>query len=98
MFVIDKEYALCPVGKPQFDMKYRVVDDDGNDVPDGEIGEFVFENPYVRGYINLPEETAKVFKGCRYFEEKYGNVEWMAYPKIDVVTCENKLGELSYRG
>ena len=49
MFVIDKEYALCPVGKTQFDMKYRVVDDDGNDVPDGEIGEFVFENPYVRG-------------------------------------------------
>ena len=67
MFVIDKEYDLCPVGKPQFDMKYRVVDDDGNDVPDGEIGEFVFENPYVRGYINLSEETAKVFKdGCFY--------------------------------
>ena len=37
-------------------------------------------------------------ESCRYFEEKYGNVEWMAYPKIDVVTCENKLGELSYRG
>ena len=37
MFVIDKEYALCPVGKPQFDMKYRVADDDGNDVPDGEL-------------------------------------------------------------
>lgn len=48
MFVIDKEYDLCPVGKPQFDMKYRVVDDDGNDVPDGEIGEFVFKKPYVR--------------------------------------------------
>ena len=62
IFVIDKEYDVCPVGKPQFDMKYRVVDDDGNDVPDGEIGEFLFENPYVRGYINLPEETAKVFK------------------------------------
>lgn len=62
MFIIDKEYDVCPVGKPQFDMKYRVVDDDGNDVPDGEIGEFIFENPYVRGYINLPEETAKAFK------------------------------------
>lgn len=62
MFVIDKEYDVCPVGKPQFDMKYRVVDDNGNDVPVGEIGEFIFENPYVRGYINLPEETAKAFK------------------------------------
>ena len=25
MFVIDREYDVCPVGKPQFDMKYRVV-------------------------------------------------------------------------
>ena len=62
MFVIDKECDICPIGKPQFDVKYRVVDDDGNDVPNGEIGELAFENPYVRGYINLPEETAKAFK------------------------------------
>jgi acyl-coenzyme A synthetase/AMP-(fatty) acid ligase len=61
MFVVDKEYDVCPVGKPQFDLKYRVVDEYGNDVPEGEIGEFIFENPYVRGYINLPEETAKAF-------------------------------------
>ncbi len=74
MFVIDKEYALCPVGKPQFDMKYRVVDDDGNDVPDGEIGEFVFENPYVRGYINLPEETAKVFKDGYFYTADFVQV------------------------
>ena len=48
MFVIDREYDVCPIGKPQFDMKYRVVDDDGNDVPEGETGEFIFESPYVR--------------------------------------------------
>ena len=74
MFVIDKEYDLCPVGKPQFDMKYRVVDDDGNDVPDGEIGEFVFENPYVQGYINLPEETAKVFKDGYFYTADFVQV------------------------
>ena len=62
MFVIDKEYDVCPIGKPQFDLKYRVVDDAGNDVPEGEIGELIFENPYSRGYINLPEETAQAFK------------------------------------
>ena len=67
MFVIDKEYSVCPIGKPQFDMKYRVVDEDGNDVPDGEIGEYVFESPYVRGYINLPEETKKAFKDGYYY-------------------------------
>ena len=74
MFVIDKEYDLCPVGKPQFDMKYRVVDDDGNDVPDGEIGEFLFETPYVRGYINLPEETAKVFKDGYFYTADFVQV------------------------
>ena len=74
MFVIDKEYALCPEGKPQFDMKYRVVDDDGNDVPDGEIGEFVFENPYVQGYINLPEETAKVFNDGYFYTADFVQV------------------------
>ena len=31
------------------------------EVAPGEIGELCFENPYVRGYINLPEETAKAF-------------------------------------
>ena len=67
MFVIDKEYDVCPIGKPQFDMKYRIVDEDGNDVPDGEIGEYIFESPYVRGYINLPEETKKAFIDGYYY-------------------------------
>ena len=62
MFVIDKEYDVCPIGKPQFDLKYKIVDEEGNPVPDGQVGEFAFENPFVRGYINLPEETAKFFR------------------------------------
>ena len=66
MFLIDREYDVCPIGKPQFDLKYRIVDDEGNDVPEGETGELIFENPYVRGYINLPEENAKVFKDGYY--------------------------------
>lgn len=62
IFKIDKPYATCPIGKPQFDIECVLLDDDGNEVPDGEIGEFCFENKYVRGYINLPEETAKAFR------------------------------------
>ena len=62
MFEIDKEYDVCPIGKPQFDLKYRIIDEEGNDVPTGEIGEFIFENPYAREYINLPEESSKVFR------------------------------------
>ena len=67
MFSIDKEYDVCPIGKPQFDLKYRIIDEEGNDVPAGEIGEFIFENPYARGYINLLEETQKVFRDGYYY-------------------------------
>lgn len=39
-----------------------LLDENGNEVEDGQKGEVCFENPYVRGYINLPEQTAEVFK------------------------------------
>ena len=62
IFEIDKSYEVCPIGKPEVRTKIRLLDEDGNEVPDGETGELCFENPYVRGYINLPEETKKSFR------------------------------------
>lgn len=94
MFIIDKEYDLCPVGKPQFDMKYRIVDDDGNDVPAGEIGEFAFENPYVRGYINLPEETAKSFKDGYFYTADLVQV----LPDGNIVICGRKSDMIKING
>ena len=38
-----------------------LLDEDGNPVPDNETGELCFRNEYVRGYMNLPEETGKAF-------------------------------------
>jgi long-chain acyl-CoA synthetase len=35
--------------------------EDGKEAEDGEIGEMCFEDPYVRGYINLPEQTEESF-------------------------------------
>ena len=60
-FKIDKSYETCPIGKPQVETKIVLLDEDGNEVPAGEMGELCFINPYVRGYINLPEETSRVF-------------------------------------
>jgi len=60
-FPIDKAYEVCPIGKPQVETTIYLRDENGNDVPDGETGELCFVNPYVRGYINLPEETKKAF-------------------------------------
>ena len=61
VFPIDKSYEACPIGKPEVETKIILIDEDGNEVKDDEIGELCFENPYVRGYINLPEESAKAF-------------------------------------
>ena len=59
VFKIDKSYENCPIGKPEVETRVFLLGEDGNEVEDGEIGELCFENPFVRGYINLPEETAK---------------------------------------
>lgn len=61
VFRIDKSYDTCPIGKPQIDTKIILLGEDGQEVKDGETGELCFEDPYVRGYINLPEETEKAF-------------------------------------
>ena len=62
VFKIDRAYETCPIGKPEIDTKIVLINEDGEEAADGEIGELCFENPFVRGYINLPEETEKAFK------------------------------------
>lgn len=42
----------------------KLLDDDGNEVPDGEAGELYANNPYIfDGYWKLPEKTAAAFRG-----------------------------------
>ena len=61
-FLIDKKYEQTPVGHSEFGHEILLLDESGNPVPVGEEGEVCFENKYVRGYMNLPEQTAAVFK------------------------------------
>jgi acyl-CoA synthetase (AMP-forming)/AMP-acid ligase II len=42
----------------------RLLDEAGNDVPQGEVGELAVSSPYLfSGYLNLPEATAKATRG-----------------------------------
>jgi fatty-acyl-CoA synthase len=50
------------VGKPQLLVRARIVDANGCDVPEGEIGELLFAGPAVTpGYWNNPEATRAAF-------------------------------------
>lgn len=50
------------VGLPVVGADIRIVDEDGRDVAEGEVGELWVRSPNnVRGYWNKPEETAKAF-------------------------------------
>ncbi len=65
-FRIDRAYDVCPIGCPQVETEIHLLDEDGNEVSEGQTGELCFVNPYVRGYINLPEETKTAFRGGLY--------------------------------
>ena len=56
-FFVDKPES-CGPAMPNFDVK--CVDDDGNTVPEGQIGElWVKGAPVIRGYLNRPDATAE---------------------------------------
>jgi 2,3-dihydroxybenzoate-AMP ligase len=57
------EVRLETVGRPMCpDDEVRLVDDEGRDVPDGEVGELACRGPYtLRGYYKAPEHNARVF-------------------------------------
>ncbi|MEV0149894.1 MULTISPECIES: long-chain-fatty-acid--CoA ligase [unclassified Nonomuraea] len=55
---------LGSVGTPMLNVEVRVVDEQMNDVPQGEIGEIVYRGPSIMsGYWNKPAETAEAFAG-----------------------------------
>ena len=50
-------------GKPVLNVETRLMDDEGNFVPLGEVGEIVHRSGHVMtGYLNDPEKTAEAFQ------------------------------------
>ncbi|MEU3347267.1 acyl-CoA synthetase [Streptomyces sp. NPDC006700] len=50
-------------GRPVLFVDARVVDEEGDDVPDGTPGEIVYRSPQLcEGYWDMPEETAEAFR------------------------------------
>jgi len=54
---------MASVGKPFVNVEIRLVDDEGNDVPVGEVGEILARGPNImEGYYKEPEATARTLK------------------------------------
>lgn len=57
------QVRLETVGRPVSpDDEWKLVDDDGHEVPPGQVGELICRGPYtLRGYFRAPEHNARVF-------------------------------------
>ena len=65
-WIVDKQVrstsSSLPVGRAMPDLSIALVDDQGEPVPDGEVGELVLSGRYLaRGYHNDPELNARMF-------------------------------------
>lgn len=58
-----EEHLLNSVGRPSLSVRMRLVDQDGEDVAPGEIGEIVTRSDQTMiGYLNQQEETARTLR------------------------------------
>lgn len=64
----------APVGKSQSDIEVFVLDENEMEVGTGKIGEICYRNPYVRGYLNLPERTRKLLRGRLFHTGDAGSI------------------------
>jgi long-chain acyl-CoA synthetase len=61
---VDESSGALSVGVPVFNTVVRIVGEDGQELPPGEIGEFVTSGPQVvPGYWEKPEETENALPG-----------------------------------
>jgi long-chain acyl-CoA synthetase len=61
---VDDTSGALSVGVPVFNTVVRIVGDDGQDLPAGQVGEIVTSGPMVvPGYWNKPEETEHALPG-----------------------------------
>ena len=59
----EQERKAGSAGRAVVNVETRIVDDDDNDVPAGEIGEIIHRSPQcMLGYWNDPEKTAAMFR------------------------------------
>jgi len=86
---------LKTVGRPSDWVEMKIVDDEGNELPPGEMGEICFKGPAVMlGYLNNPEETAKALKDGWLYTGDIGYVDEDGY----LYYCDRKKDMIKHKG
>lgn len=62
VYELRKPQTPAPVGKSAV-LDVFILREDGTEAKRGEKGEVVWRNPFVRGYLNLPEKTRSLLSG-----------------------------------
>ena len=108
---LNKPYDIAPVGIPLLDeIEARIIDDDGNIIEGPGQGELCFKNDFVRGYINLPEQTDSTWRdglfhtndclrrdseGNYYVVGRYDDMIKINGNRVEPVEIENKIKEVT---
>lgn len=73
---VDPQTGALSVGKPMPTVDIVVLDDEGQQLPPGQIGEFAVSGPQiVPGYWNQPDQTAAAFRDGRLLTGDVGYVD-----------------------
>jgi acyl-CoA synthetase (AMP-forming)/AMP-acid ligase II len=81
---------LASAGRAVVDYEIRIVDQEGNDTANGEVGEIVVRSEAMTvGYWNLPEETAETIKDGWLYTGDFGRMDDQGY--IFIVDRKNDL-------
>ncbi|PWA12043.1 acyl-CoA synthetase [Pueribacillus theae] len=79
----DQLRKLGSAGKPSLNVQTKIVDDDGNEVPPGQVGEIVHRTSHaMKGYLHDPEKTAEAFKGGWFHSGDLGVMDEEGYLTI----------------
>jgi acyl-CoA synthetase (AMP-forming)/AMP-acid ligase II len=90
---MEDEHKLGSIGRAGFNWEARIVDDKGNDVPRGEVGEIVVKgNGVMREYYKNPKTTAETIKNGWLYTGDIGKMDlegfiWFVDRKKDVIIC-----------
>ncbi|MFD1391294.1 acyl-CoA synthetase [Alkalibacillus flavidus] len=79
----DQLRKLGSAGKPSLNVQTKLVDDQGEEVPRGEVGEIVHRTPHaMKGYLNDPDKTAEVFQNGWFHSGDLGMMDDEGYITI----------------